>query len=60
LPKAKDVVVIKERSERYGFQIQGSSSFRGIQNVKWHDPRMIALYIDEVVGFQEPKNRLID
>ncbi|RHN80531.1 hypothetical protein MtrunA17_Chr1g0189301 [Medicago truncatula] len=53
---------IKERSERYGFQIQGSSSFRGIQNAKWHDPRMAALYINEseVVGFQEPKNRLID
>ncbi|RHN80536.1 putative P-loop containing nucleoside triphosphate hydrolase, leucine-rich repeat domain, L [Medicago truncatula] len=53
---------IKERSERYGFQIQGSSSFRGNQNAKWNDQRMAALYIDEaeVVGFQEPKNRLID
>ncbi|CAJ2639978.1 unnamed protein product [Trifolium pratense] len=42
---------IKERSERYGFQIQasieqGSSNFRGNQNAKWHDPRMDALYID--------------
>ncbi|PNX87972.1 NBS-containing resistance-like protein [Trifolium pratense] len=57
---------IKERSERYGFQIQasieqGSSNFRGNQNAKWHDPRMDALYIDvtEIVGFQAPKNRLI-
>ncbi|RHN67311.1 putative P-loop containing nucleoside triphosphate hydrolase [Medicago truncatula] len=58
---------IKERSERYGFQIQpssqqGSTSFRGSQTAKWHDPRMAALYIDEaeIIGFQAPKKRLVD
>ncbi|KAK2440994.1 disease resistance protein RPM1 [Trifolium repens] len=57
---------IRERIERYGFQNQvsieqGSSTLRGSKNAKWHDPRMAALYIDEaeIVGFQEPKNRLI-
>ncbi|XP_045827016.1 disease resistance protein RPM1-like [Trifolium pratense] len=56
---------IKERSKRYGFQIQnsieqGSRSFRGSQNAKWHDPRMASLYLDEaeIIGFQEPKNEL--
>ncbi|CAJ2639970.1 unnamed protein product [Trifolium pratense] len=56
---------IKKRSKRYGFQIQnsieqGSRSFRGSQNAKWHDPRMASLYLDEaeIIGFQEPKNEL--
>ncbi|CAL5202283.1 unnamed protein product [Lathyrus oleraceus] len=56
---------IKERSERYGFQRsleQGSSNSRKIQNSKWHDPRLAALYMEEseVVGFEEPRKRLID
>ncbi|KAK2387035.1 disease resistance protein RPM1 [Trifolium repens] len=55
---------IRERRERYQFQAsteQGSRSFRGSKNAKWHDPRMDALYIDEaeMVGFEEPKNELI-
>ncbi|CAK8565695.1 unnamed protein product [Lathyrus sativus] len=55
---------IKERSERYGFQRsleQGPSNSREIRNSKWHDPRLAALYIEEseVVGFEEPRKRLI-
>ncbi|KAK2387036.1 disease resistance protein RPM1 [Trifolium repens] len=70
-PKIKEIKssvrTIRERGETYGFQIQhsierGSTSLRGSQNAKWHDPRTAALYLDEaeIIGFQEPKDRLID
>ncbi|RHN67262.1 putative P-loop containing nucleoside triphosphate hydrolase, leucine-rich repeat domain, L [Medicago truncatula] len=54
-----------ERSERYGFQRsfeQGTSNSRGSRNAKWHDPRVAALYVEEaeVVGFEAPRQRLID
>ncbi|GAU41224.1 hypothetical protein TSUD_129000 [Trifolium subterraneum] len=55
---------IKERCERYGFQIQPTfeQAPSTSQKAKWHDPRMIALHMEEadVVGFQMPKERLID
>ena len=57
---------IKERSERYNFQIsheQGSSSSnsRGeIENGKWCGPRLSSLFIEEteVVGIEGPKEEL--
>ncbi|KAI5409152.1 hypothetical protein KIW84_054817, partial [Lathyrus oleraceus] len=56
---------IKERSERYGFQRSlehGPSNSTEIRNSKWHHPRLAALYMEEseVVGFEEPRKRLID
>ncbi|XP_058782221.1 disease resistance protein RPM1-like [Vicia villosa] len=56
---------MNERSERYGFQRsleQRSSSSREAQISKWHDPRLSALYMEEseVVGFEEPRKKLID
>ncbi|KAI5409157.1 disease resistance protein RPM1 [Lathyrus oleraceus] len=56
---------IKERSERYGFQRSlehGPSNSREIGNSKWHHPRLAALYMEEseVLGFEEPRKRLID
>ncbi|KAJ7963555.1 Disease resistance protein [Quillaja saponaria] len=46
---------INERSKRYGFE-RGSTN----KNVKWHDPRMASLFIEEaqVVGFEAPKDEL--
>jgi len=57
---------IKERSERYNFQIsleQGSSSSnsRGErENGKWRDPRLSSLFIEEaeIVGFEGPREEL--
>jgi len=54
------VCKIKERSERYDFQIQPQES-SGIQNAKWYDPRLVTLHMEEidVVGFQESREKLI-
>jgi len=58
---------IKERSERYNFQIsheQGSSSSsnsaRETENGRWCDPRLSSLFIEEteVVGIEGPKEEL--
>jgi disease resistance protein RPM1 len=54
---------IKERSERYNFQIlhePGSSSTRETENGRWRDPRLAALFIEEteVVGFEGPREEL--
>ena len=52
---------IKERSERYGFQSTGQGSSSGSQNLKWHDPRMASLFIEDadVVGIESPRDELI-
>ncbi|KAJ1441260.1 Virus X resistance protein-like, coiled-coil domain [Sesbania bispinosa] len=49
---------IKTRSIEYHFQEQGSSSSH---HVKWHDPRIASLYIEEadVVGFEGQRDKLI-
>ncbi|WJX30557.1 hypothetical protein P8452_19082 [Trifolium repens] len=58
---------VKERSERYNFQIshdQGSSSSRNstgdTENGRWRDPRLSALFIEEteIVGFEGPREEL--
>jgi len=58
---------IKERSERYNFQIlqepgssSVSSSTRETENGRWRDPRLSALFIEEteVVGFEGPREEL--
>ncbi|KAJ7963514.1 Disease resistance protein [Quillaja saponaria] len=51
----ESVSEINERSKRYGFE-RGSTN----KNVKWHDPRMASLFIEEaqVVGFEAPKDEL--
>ncbi|KAL5077422.1 hypothetical protein RYX36_016406 [Vicia faba] len=51
---------VKERSERYGFQEQRSSSSEDNRNSKWNDPPVAALCIEEseVVGFEVPRKRL--
>ncbi|XP_027343095.1 disease resistance protein RPM1-like [Abrus precatorius] len=53
---------IKERSERYNFQSEdGSSGARGNHSGKWHDPRLVSLFIEEseVVGFEKPTEQLV-
>ena len=52
---------IKKRSERYGFQSTGQWSSNGAQNIKWHDPWMASLFLDDahVVGIESPINELI-
>ena len=59
---------IKERSERYNFQISheagsssSSSSTRETENGRWRDPRLSALFIEEteIVGFEGPREELI-
>ncbi|XP_027343836.1 disease resistance protein RPM1-like [Abrus precatorius] len=51
---------IRERSETYSFE-RGSSSSGGSQNVKWHDPRIASLFVEEaeLVGFEKPRDKLI-
>ncbi|GAU16412.1 hypothetical protein TSUD_117610 [Trifolium subterraneum] len=58
---------IKERSERYNFQISHepglsilSSSTRETENGRWRDPRMSSLFIEETetVGIEGPKQEL--
>ena len=58
---------IKERSERYNFQIldkQGSSSKSNnsgeTENGRWRDPRLSSLFIEEkeIVGFEGPREEL--
>jgi len=58
---------IKERSERYNFQISheagsssSSSSTRPTENGRWRDPRLSALFIKntEIVGFEGPREEL--
>ncbi|KAG4390489.1 hypothetical protein AAZX31_06G291300 [Glycine max] len=57
--------VIKERSERYKFQVSqeqpSSSSTGGIEGSRWHDPRMSSLFIEEteIVGFELPRDELV-
>ncbi|XP_020225538.1 disease resistance protein RPM1 [Cajanus cajan] len=53
--------VIKERSERYKFQVsqeQGSS----LEQSRWHDPRMRSLFIEEteIVGFEFSRDEMVD
>ncbi|CAJ2638671.1 unnamed protein product [Trifolium pratense] len=56
---------IKERSERYNFQIShtpvSSSSTGETENGRWRDPRLSALFIEEteIVGFEDPREELI-
>ncbi|XP_075668652.1 disease resistance protein RPM1-like [Castanea sativa] len=53
---------IKERSERYGFQLStGLGSSNDSQNLRCHDPRMASLFIDDadVVGIESPRDELI-
>ncbi|TKY49778.1 Disease resistance protein RPM1 [Spatholobus suberectus] len=56
--------VIKERSERHKFQASqeqpSSSSTRGIEKSRWHDPRMGSLFIEEteIVGFEFPRDEM--
>ncbi|WJX30553.1 hypothetical protein P8452_19078 [Trifolium repens] len=56
---------IKERSERYNFQISqtpGSSSSTGeMDNRRWCDPRLSFLFIEEtaIVGFEGPREELL-
>jgi disease resistance protein RPM1 len=52
------VCMIKERSDRYGFQIQPQES-SGIQNAKWYDPRLVHMEEIDVVRFQESREILI-
>ena len=58
---------IKERSERYNFQIShepglssSSSSTSETENGRWHDPRLSSFFIEEteVVGIEGPKEEL--
>ncbi|RHN65513.1 putative P-loop containing nucleoside triphosphate hydrolase [Medicago truncatula] len=58
---------IKERSERYNFQISqtpgsssSSNSSRETDNRRWHDPRLSSLFIEEtaIVGFEGPREEL--
>jgi len=57
---------IKERSERYNFQIShehGSSSSNSTgetENGRWRDPRLSSLFIEEteIVGIEGPKDEL--
>ncbi|WJX30555.1 hypothetical protein P8452_19080 [Trifolium repens] len=58
---------IKERSERYNFQISHepglssrSSSMREMENGRWRDPRLSSLFIEETetVGIEGPKEEL--
>ncbi|TKY49773.1 Disease resistance protein RPM1 [Spatholobus suberectus] len=57
--------VIKERSERCKFQPSqeqpSSSSTRGIEESRWHDPRMGSLFIEEteIVGFEFPRDEMV-
>nr|XP_023871995.1 disease resistance protein RPM1-like [Quercus suber] len=53
---------IKARSERYGFQSTGQGSNSGARNVRWQDPRMASLFLEDVdvVGIESPKDELID
>ncbi|XP_057457269.1 disease resistance protein RPM1-like [Lotus japonicus] len=55
----ESVRVIKERSERYNFHY---SLEHGSRSGRWHDPRMVSLFIEEaeVVGFEGPRNQLVD
>ncbi|KAK7259635.1 hypothetical protein RIF29_25247 [Crotalaria pallida] len=59
------VLQIKERSERYNFRSSleqgGSTSYRGTEDVKWRDPRLASLFIEEaeVVGFESSRDELV-
>ncbi|KAK4575570.1 hypothetical protein RGQ29_026504 [Quercus rubra] len=52
---------IKARSERYGFQSTGQGSSSAARNVRWQDPRMASLFLEDVdvVGIESPKDELI-
>uniref|UniRef100_A0A7N2M818 NB-ARC domain-containing protein n=1 Tax=Quercus lobata TaxID=97700 RepID=A0A7N2M818_QUELO len=52
---------IKARSERYDFQSTGQGSSSGPRNVRWQDPRMASLFLEDVdvVGIESPKDELI-
>ncbi|XP_027341303.1 disease resistance protein RPM1-like [Abrus precatorius] len=53
---------IKEGSKSYNFQSEdGSSSAGRNQSGKWHDPRLVSLFIEEseVVGFEKPTEQLV-
>ncbi|TKY49768.1 Disease resistance protein RPM1 [Spatholobus suberectus] len=56
---------IKERSERYKFQVSqeqpSSSNTRGIEESRWHDPRMGSLFIEEteIIGFEFPRAEMV-
>lgn len=56
---------IKERSEGYNFQSLleqgGSTSSIGTEDVKWRDPRLASLFIEEaeIVGFESPRHELV-
>ncbi|GAU16411.1 hypothetical protein TSUD_117600 [Trifolium subterraneum] len=58
------ILAIKERSERYNFQISqtpvSSSSTGETENGRWRDPRLSALFIEEteIVGFEGPREEL--
>ncbi|KAL2337277.1 hypothetical protein Fmac_011723 [Flemingia macrophylla] len=51
--------VIKERSERYKFQVSQETSSRSQD--RWHDPRIGSLFIEEteIVGFEFPRDEMV-
>nr|KYP56654.1 Disease resistance protein RPM1 [Cajanus cajan] len=53
--------VIKERSERYKFQVSQETSSR-FEERRWHDPRIGSLFIEEteIVGFEDSRMEMVD
>ncbi|KAK7322560.1 hypothetical protein VNO77_25946 [Canavalia gladiata] len=55
---------VKERSERYNFESsleQGSTNLQRIKDVKWRNPHLASLFIeeDEVIGFENQRDQVV-